>query len=468
MKEFTASGHYFNIGEFKKILSCQGSSNCDLVCFWIDRYCESTDLSQCSCTIKTKNSAGKSDVILPEIQTLDDKIKVLWSISSASTSVSGKLLVQIQFEKIFDDHTKNIVWQSNIMEFMIPDSLNSADEVFDQRPTLFQQWEEKVNAAYSDVSVSVKAVQALQSQAKSYSEAAGASAQTSEQQAAFAKADADRAQQTAAGLECYTKKESSNVFANAFTGSASGLQLTLDDVQPNTNLRSLLLNGLTYEIGTGTKSPDNPCTLTGTTQVTVSDGASQSQVIAAPQTLYSLPNDTCDTYEVIGGLLTQKIGKIVLNGSETWNIAGEGDTTAGISFYTNIHGMKSASIAIVQHECDRFQVITYGASKVTPKPVNFLTAQTTVIIVNIERSKLTTQDTAGFKKWLAANPVTVLYQLAAPVFTLLSKQTVSAYAPDTVIAADRGTLTAQYNRDSNAVLKKLQSAIQALGGNINS
>jgi hypothetical protein len=145
MKEFTAIGHHFDIGEVKKLLSYQGSSNCETVCFLIDRYSESTDLSQCSCIIKTKNSNEKTDVILPNIEIAEKTLRVLWTVSSATTSVPGKLSAQIQFEKLFSDNTKNIVWQSNIMEFEIAESLKSADEVYDQNPTLFQQWNEKIN-----------------------------------------------------------------------------------------------------------------------------------------------------------------------------------------------------------------------------------------------------------------------------------------------------------------------------------
>ncbi|NLJ32203.1 MAG: hypothetical protein GX424_11470 [Clostridiales bacterium] len=165
MKEFTANGHFIRVGTVKKTLAFWGDSNCETVCFTIGRQCGDADLSQCVCTVKTRNSNGKADVILPRVETGDDTVRVVWTVSSASTSVSGALQVQIQFEKIFDDNTKNLVWQSNVMEFDIPQSLDAADEVYDQDPTLFQQWEDRVNTAYSSVSASLTAAQAAAAQA---------------------------------------------------------------------------------------------------------------------------------------------------------------------------------------------------------------------------------------------------------------------------------------------------------------
>ncbi len=171
MREFTVAGYSVNVGDFKKLLAYQGSSNCETVCFTMGRYCGDVDLMQCSCTIKTKNSEGKSDIIQPKTEVQGDEIKVFWKISSASTLAVGKLLAQIQFEKITDDTAENFIWQSNIMEFEISGSLDSADEVYDQNPSLFQQWEERVNSAYSDVSSSVNAAQILADQVQA---AAGA------------------------------------------------------------------------------------------------------------------------------------------------------------------------------------------------------------------------------------------------------------------------------------------------------
>lgn len=197
MQTFEAIGNSFCISPVQKKLACRGSSNSETVCFKMDRYAGKADLSGCHCTVKTKDSEGNPDLAVPEVTSDDKKLYVSWTLSSASTAAAGRLLVQIQFEKIFDDSSKNINWQSNVMEFEIPDSLDAADEVHDQNPTLFQQWEEKVNTAYSDVSASVQSVQALQAQTQADAGAVAQQKQSVEQAAARVSQNAQDAAESA-------------------------------------------------------------------------------------------------------------------------------------------------------------------------------------------------------------------------------------------------------------------------------
>lgn len=343
MKTFEAVGNSFSISPVQKKLACRGSSNSETVRFRLDRYAGKADLSACNCTVKTRNSEGTSDLAVPEVTADDRKLSVDWTLSSGSAAVAGPLLVQLQFEKIYDDSSKNVVWQSGIMEFEISDSLDDADEIIDREPTLFQQWEERVNTAYSDVSAGVQSVQALQSQvqadadavaqqkqsaeqaaaqasqsaqeaaeseqsaaasatearasaeqaqgsaadaqtaqglangysnaAKTYSDAAAVGAQSAQTSAQTAQQQAEAAQQAAAeaqrkvdSFSGYSKEEIDNGFACALIGEATGQSITLDDVQPGTNFRSVLIAGQTLETGSGNKSPDDPYSLRGTAE----------------------------------------------------------------------------------------------------------------------------------------------------------------------------------------------------------
>ena len=541
MKEFTASGYYVDVGSVKKQLSCKGSSNCEIVCFSVDRYCNAVDLSQCNCTIKTKNSDGKADVILPAIEITRDTVRVLWTVSSASTSVPGELLVQIQFEKIFEDHTKNIVWQSNVMGFEIQESLDSADEVYEQTPSLFQQWDEKMNTAYSDVSERVETVQSLASQvettagqvseqeqntsqlqvqasqrateaqnaaqnaqasaaqakmsaanalaaenlckeysnaANAYSQATDASATTAQQQAASAKSDADRAQQTVAGFTGYTKQEAENYFAGAFLGKKTGSSISLDDVQANTFFRSLFVDGQTTETGTGAKSPDNPYTLSGTAKFTVSEEAAQLQTYALTQPLFSLPDATADTFEMVAGVGTQKIRKVTWNGSGNWALyaGSENSTTACFaavipSMADRLAGDETTSLCDKLNYVDKPIFVSSTSEGYWPHTSQIYN---NACYIRINKSRLTgwddawtsTQKNAAFKLWLAANPITLLYELAVPVPFSSAPQQIQAYSPNSQLSVDSGTVTVTYNRDSNQVLKKLENAIILQGGSL--
>ena len=166
LKTFEAIGNNFYALPALKKLACRGSANSETVCFKLERYIGNVDLYGCYCTIKTKNSEGKSDLIIPNVTADDKKMQVIWTLSSGTTAAAGQLQVQLQFEKIFSDKSQNIIWQSNIIEFEIADSLDAADVIADKDPTLFQQWEDKVNTLYSDVASDLQSVKALQSQVK--------------------------------------------------------------------------------------------------------------------------------------------------------------------------------------------------------------------------------------------------------------------------------------------------------------
>lgn len=239
--------------------------------------------------------------------------------------------------------------------------------------------------------------------------------------------------------------------------NASGQSVTVTAEDSITDYDKVTVTGAKMETGSGTKSPDNPYVLTGTTKLTVSDGTTPHDYVL-PQTLYSLPNGVCDSYDIVSGTGMQNIKKLVLNGTESWGVAGEGDITNGISFYSTIAGMKSASTSMVQHVCDKLPVITYLASKATPKPLTFITAQTNVIIINVERTRLTTQDSAGFKAWLAANPVTMLYQLTTPITITGTAQQIPIHHPTTTLSVDVGTVTIRC-RGKFAVTQKINSLI---------
>lgn len=150
MKCLQALGRTFYLSDNNKILSYEGNSNADKVYFSIGRYFDEVDLSTCICTIKTTNSNKQNDVILPQVIINESTLGIIWTITSATTIVPGSLSVQIQFEKLVSDGqgtydpSKSIVWQSNVMRFEVKESLDSDDELYDQNPTLFQQWEDRI------------------------------------------------------------------------------------------------------------------------------------------------------------------------------------------------------------------------------------------------------------------------------------------------------------------------------------
>lgn len=427
LKTFKAAGNTFYISPALKELSCRGSANSETVCFKLHRFAGNVDLAECGCTVKMKNNQGTADIAIPDVSVEEQELRILWTLSSRAASAAGPLLVQLQFEKPCDDSSKTVNWQSNIMEFEIPESLDAAEAVIDQDPTVFSQWEKKVDALCAD---------------------AAASAATAQQ-----KVDA---------FSGYTREEMNNNFAEALTGEASGKQILLDDLQPGADLLSLQISGETIQAGTGDPSPDNPRPLKGVTAFTMTDDGAQPQVIALPQVLYGLTTGAADSFNLVNGQGVRKIGKVVLNGTENW-ARDTIDSSASrwkLLVPDAMHGQSSTGQILCSHYPAGMGTTWSKTLSITLSVIDegafylFDTAHQTASLVD-------------WKSWLAAQyaagtPVTVLYELDAPVPCSGQASHLRPSSLESILSADAGTITVRYCRNSNAVLKKIQARIGVL------
>lgn len=101
----------------------------------------------------------------------------------------------------------------------------------------------------------------------------------------------------------------------------------------------------------------------------------------------------------------KRCDEVVFNGSESWSYSNADETTKK-RFYTDINGVKIRSDAI----CDKFNAVDYSNFNSSNEAV--FISSTPYFNLNIEPSKLSTQDVTGFKAWLYTNNVTVVYELA--------------------------------------------------------
>lgn len=220
--------------------------------------------------------------------------------------------------------------------------------------------------------------------------------------------------------------------------TASGNSVNFD-AYPNTAIRSLTCTGNTMQDGTGDPSPDNVRQIHGTAKVAVN-----SVGYTLPQELFSLPDGTVDSYDAVAGKGTQKVGKIVLDGSQTVNYETAYTNTAKFTFVTSNIGPASPIIA------DKFETINNSNSDVG----HIATwAGWTGINIFIPKSRLAgwndgwtdAQKVTAFKSWLSANPVTVLYELATPRAITGTPQTITASANTTVTAENGGQANVTYS-----------------------
>ena len=253
--------------------------------------------------------------------------------------------------------------------------------------------------------------------------------------------------------------------------SYGGDTLDITDAQEGGELTKLEVEGETVQDGSGTPSPDNVRPLHGVQQITLSDGGNQSQTIALPQPLYSLPDGTADEIEAVSGQEAQRIGKAILNGSTgTWLVYPSSESALSICFYASgLFSNRKIPSSSNTSICDKFLYssnIIYSTSDVDEGYYPYPTIADRHAI-RILKSRLVgwldtwtdAQKVAAFKAWLAANPVTILYELAAPVAIVGTPQAIATYAHTIVTTDIASNLSATYVNNGPALYVRCQSTI---------
>ena len=175
--------------------------------------------------------------------------------------------------------------------------------------------------------------------------------------------------------------------------------------------------------------------------------------------LRQLPNGVADSIDLETGVLTRRVGKIILNGTETgyddYTVDGSQNTETTLIFryeyYKHCSSWGDTKNAIV----DTMPIVgnlLYGL------PNCGYASDRNSLIFRIEKSKLETQDVHGFKKWLQANPTTIYYELRNPTTEQLKPRQLFSYEGVTHIVSNN-TLQARTS-------VKIRSYIQAVVTNL--
>lgn len=150
--------------------------------------------------------------------------------------------------------------------------------------------------------------------------------------------------------------------------------------------------------------------------------------ISLNEPLRGLPNGVKDTIEKINGewKIVRRCVQIVLNGTEYWNHApSEQDGVNTALFATN----ELLNAKDFPQLCDRFipknNNLMLG-SHPDSEGVGCWSAKNNVNI-RINKNRLSTVDSAGFKAWLSQNPTRVLFELATPIIEDISPITLQCW-----------------------------------------
>ena len=167
--------------------------------------------------------------------------------------------------------------------------------------------------------------------------------------------------------------------------------------------------------------------------------------------LRSLPNGVCDTIDLETGVLTRRVGKVVLDGSENWRNGNNSNENFN-DFRLGMNGLinKNRENGI----CDTLIYGSKNGSWIGKEEaiVLYTHASISELIVSIPVSKSNNLDT--FKQWLQANPTTIYYELYEPTMEQLTSQQLKSFDTTTHIISD--------NKLMPIVSTKIPSNVQAI------
>ena len=250
-------------------------------------------------------------------------------------------------------------------------------------------------------------------------------------------------------------------------GSASGTSVSLSDALA-APLMGLRVWGKSTQDGVPTPTAPVPIVSAGdggTVTVTVSDGANESQTLTlqTPNALPGIPvassgNYTdesgqhwvCDEVDLTRGVRVQRITKIKVTSSLSWQTTGN----AVDRYFAWFSGIYTSNVL-----CTHFST-ALGSETVGGAIAN----QNNLVGFAFAEKGTTTLD--DFKQFLDENDVFIWAALATPVETALSAAEIAAYkalttyAPTTTISVSDGAgATVTYQRDAILVIKRLEEAI---------
>jgi len=205
-------------------------------------------------------------------------------------------------------------------------------------------------------------------------------------------------------------------------------------------------------------SPDYPAPITGTRELTISDGTN-SQVYETPEELWSLPDGVRSEYNFITGSGIKRTDKAVFDGSADENFQWANDGTLTVRFYINIIipniSLPISNQILANIACDKLKNVTSGStysldSEVISAYNSNDSVKTSIFHIRVLKSRmpswsdsLTNAEKVGlFKTWLSSNPVTVIYELATPTAITGTAQDIPCYIPQTNVSVDSGEVYA--------------------------
>ena len=163
----------------------------------------------------------------------------------------------------------------------------------------------------------------------------------------------------------------------------------------------------------------------------------------------------------------QRSGEVVLNGSESWGVSKTSENMLIVAKIpdTSIKG----NDGVICNICDKF--ISVGANYQWLNEIESVAINSKgQILIQIPKSKLSTQNLQGFKQWLQTNNVTVVYKLAEEKVYECTNIDLITYANETNYVVNCGAIvpksTLKVHNNISNVVNLLQKKVSLLESNI--
>lgn len=220
-------------------------------------------------------------------------------------------------------------------------------------------------------------------------------------------------------------------------GNACGNNISLDNAI-NQFLVGLRICGKTTQNGTPTpQAPVDLVSVGSSGSITVNVSGEQSMTIATPNGLPGIPVTSggnyidangkrwvCDEVNLARGVYVRRIGKITLNGKQTYSINQYQMTSLNCYLFECYDSNLSMSVVDIPAISDKlisgkWEAFTNKETRAT------LYVTSGRVIVYLPEQTIKTVD--AFKSYVTANPITILYEISEPIETPLPEEELAAF-----------------------------------------
>lgn len=181
------------------------------------------------------------------------------------------------------------------------------------------------------------------------------------------------------------------------------------------------------------------------------EGKCHKTEILLNEPLRSLPNGVCD--EIVDNKLIRRVGKIVVNGSESW--ADIGDLQKTSRFLCRGYVQASSGDTINRNLCNNFPTIPFS-ERTIDSPYAY--THIDEVVIRINKSTINNKGKEGFLEYLKINPTEILYELKEPIIEELPNSITLQGFDDTTMYIDN-SITPTVSYGYNALIPYKQELL---------